>query len=58
MKILVDPKEDSNMIIYFDGSRCEESEGAGVVFVTPQGSPYVTPSKLIFHVQTTLSMKP
>jgi len=27
------------MVIYFDGSRCEKSGGAGIIFVTPQGVP-------------------
>lgn len=36
------------MVIYFDGSRCEQSGGAGIVFITPQGVPIPYYFKLNF----------
>ena len=36
------------MVIYFDGSRCEQSEGVDVIFVTPQGVPIPYSFKLNF----------
>jgi len=36
------------MTIYFDGSKCENKSGAGVIFVTPQGIPIPYSFKLDF----------
>ena len=38
-------EEDLDMVVYFNGSRCEQSEGAGVVFIR---FPYHTPLSSIF----------
>jgi len=35
METFVDLEEEWDMEIYFDGSRCEQSGGASVVFITP-----------------------
>ena len=39
IEIPVEPEDDWDMTIQFDGSRCEQGGKAGVVFVTPQGIP-------------------
>lgn len=36
------------MVVYFDGSICEQSRGASVVFITPQGVPIPYSFKLNF----------
>lgn len=38
------------MVVYFDGSRCEQSEVASVVFVTTQGIPIPYSFKLNFFL--------
>lgn len=48
MEILIEPKEEWDMVIYFDGSRCEQSEGSDVVSITPQGIPIPYSFKLNF----------
>jgi len=48
MEILMDLKEDWDIVIYFDGSRCEKSWGASGFFVTPQGVPIHYYFKLYF----------
>ena len=48
MEIPIEFEEDWDMVIYFDGSRCEQSGGASVVFITPQGVPIPYSFKLNF----------
>ena len=48
IEMLVEPEDDWDMTIQFDGSRCEQGIGAGVVFTTPQGIPIPYSFKLKF----------
>ena len=41
-------EEDVNITLFFDGSKCEQGQGAGVVFHTPQGIPIPLSFKLDF----------
>lgn len=35
----VDTKDELDITLFFDGSKCEQGGGAGIVFITPQGEP-------------------
>jgi len=48
MDVPIDLEDDWDMVIYFDGSRCEKSGHAGVVFITTQGVPIPYSFKLNF----------
>jgi len=41
-------EDEWDMTIYFDESKCEKVGGAGVIFVTPQGTPLPYSFKLDF----------
>ena len=44
----VDTKDELDITLYFDGSKCEQGGGAGIVFITPQGAPIPLSFKLKF----------
>lgn len=35
IELLVELEDEWDMIIYFDGSKCKQGGGAGVIFITP-----------------------
>ena len=44
----VDTEDELDITLYFDGSKCEQGGGAGIVFITPQGAPIPLSFKLKF----------
>ena len=41
-------KDELDITLYFDGSKCEQGGGVGIIFNTPQGAPIPFSFKLKF----------